>query len=63
MPLRARQPLTLDRVQAESLADLSARLDLARAQVMYGSNPEVRGRGMQTIDLIRAEFARRGLAE
>lgn len=63
MPLSARAPLTPDLAQAETLAALAARLDLARAQVMYGSSPEVRGRAMQTIDLIRAEFARRGLVE
>lgn len=63
MPLSARAPLTPDLAQAETLAALSARLDLARAQVMYGSSPEVRRRGMQTIDLIRAEFARRGMVE
>ena len=39
MPLSARAPLTPDLAQAEPLAALSARLDLARAQVMYGSSP------------------------
>lgn len=63
MPLSARPPLTPTGAHAETLDDLAARLDLARAQVMYGSSPEVRGRAMQTIDLIRAEFARRGLVE
>jgi hypothetical protein len=61
VPLRYRRPLTPEIARFESVADLGARLLLARSLVVFGKNPKTRAEAMASVDTIRDELARRGL--
>jgi hypothetical protein len=61
VPLRHRPLLTPALARAESDADLTARLLLARSLVVFGRNPKTRSQAMQAVNLLRDELARRGV--